>query len=62
MRVGSISADLDQFLFRSVERAGNYLSVRKMADEPCNLQNHQFVFTLSAVLPMLFACAQLHAS
>ena len=28
-----------------------------MADEPCN---HQFMLTLSAVLPMLFACAQLH--
>ena len=25
MRVGSISADLGQFLFCSVERAGNYL-------------------------------------
>ena len=57
VRVGSIPADPDQFLFRSVERAGNYLPVRKMADEPCN---HQFVLTLSAVLPMLFACAQLH--
>ena len=34
-RVESISADPGQFLFRSVERAGNYLSVRKMADEPC---------------------------
>ena len=57
VRVGSISADPGQFLFRSVERAGNELSVRKMADEPCN---HQFMLTLSAVLPMLFACAQLH--
>ena len=26
MRVGSISADPGQFLFRSVERAGNFLS------------------------------------
>ena len=43
MRVGSFSADPGQFPFRWVERAGNYLSVRKMADEPCNHQNHQFV-------------------
>ena len=62
MRVGPISADPDQFLFPSVERAGNYLSVRRMADEPSNHQNHQVVFTLSAILPMLFACAQLDAS
>ena len=62
VKIASISADPDQFVFRSVERAGNYLSVRKMADEPCNLQNHQFVFTLSAVLPMLFACAQVRTS
>ena len=48
VRVGSISADPRQFLFRSVERAGNYF-------------NHLFVLTLSAVLPMLFACAQLLA-
>ena len=57
MRVGSISADPGQVLFRSVERAGNELSVRKMADEPCN---HEFMLTLAAVLPILFACAQLH--
>ena len=51
MRVGSISADPGQFLFRSVERAGNCLSVRKMQPSIC--------LTLSAVLLMLFACAQL---
>ena len=32
-----------------------------MADEPCNHQNHQFVLTVSAILPMLFADEQLHA-
>ena len=42
-RVGSFSADPGQFHFRWVERAGDYLSVRKMADEPCNHQNHQSV-------------------
>ena len=60
MRVGSTSADPGQFVFRSVEMAGNYLSARKLADEPCSHQNHQFVLTLSAILPMLFACAQLY--
>lgn len=43
VRVGSVP-------FRWVERAGDYLSVRKMADEPCNHNNHQFVLTLSAIL------------
>ena len=57
MRAGSIPADPDQFLFRSVERAGNYLPVRKMVDEPWD---HQFVLKLAVALPMLFACAQLH--
>ena len=61
VRVGSISADPGQFLLCSVERACDYLSVRKMADERCNHQNHQFVLMLSAILPVLFACAQLHA-
>ena len=55
-----LDTDPGQFLLRSVERDGNYLSVRKMADQPCNHQNHQFVLTLSAILPRLFACAQLH--
>ena len=50
MRVGSFSADLGQFPFRWVERAGDYLPVRKMADEPCNHHNHQLVLTLSAIL------------
>ena len=43
VRAGSFSADPGQFSFRWVERAGDYLSVRKMVDEPCNHQNHQFV-------------------
>ena len=51
--VGSFSDGPGQFLFHPVERAGNYLSVRKMADEPCNHQNHQLVLTLPAILPML---------
>ena len=36
--------------FRWVERASDYLSVRKMADEPCNHNNQQFVLTLSVIL------------
>ena len=48
MRVGSISADPGQLVFRSIERAGNYLSVRKMADEPC-----KFVLTLSGIFMLL---------
>ena len=43
MRVGSFSADPGQFPFRWVERAGDYLSVRKMAGEPCSHHNHPFV-------------------
>ena len=50
VRVGSFSADPGQFPFRWVERAGDYLSVSKMADEPCNHHNHQFALTLSAIL------------
>ena len=58
MRAASISLDPGQFLFALLEGLVTTLSVREMADETCN--HHQFVFTLSAILPMLFACAQLH--
>ena len=58
MRAASISLDPGQFLFARLEGLVTTLSVREMADETCN--HHQFVFTLSAILPMLFACAQLH--
>ena len=58
VRAASISLDPGQFLFARLEGLVTTLSVREMADETCN--HHQFVFTLSAILPMLFACAQLH--
>ena len=44
--------------FSLVDKAGDYLSMRKMVDELCN--HYQFVLTVSAILPMLFACLQLH--